>query len=230
LNTDRIIIANTIVTPDGDPSGAMEDDADHAGDDEGYGDYDPELDASPDELDETEETEDEKESRDECKNEGDRCEMSGDESDGDDRGDDHADDEDGRAGDTDGDADHENASEASARVKHISQSKPKVDPIVKLSNSHRAIIIVPDGDRITSNILQKSEAARIIAIRAKQIESSPVVFVEATGISDSVERAKKELYARQCPLRLRRVVGRGSAGEVICEDWNTREMVLPPLI
>lgn len=114
-------------------------------------------------------------------------------------------------------------------IKTARPSNPKGDSLLKISNSHRKVIIVPDDERITSNILQKPEAVHVISMRAKQIETFPTSFVDSTGIHDSVERAKKELMSRACPLRLRREVGRGPSGESICEEWIIREMTISPL-
>jgi DNA-directed RNA polymerase subunit K/omega len=119
------------------------------------------------------------------------------------------------------------AEEAAHDTKFSRALNPKVDPLLKASNAHRRVIIVPKDERITSNVLQKTEEAHVFAVRAKQIEMFPT---DSGDQSDSVERAKKELSERKTPLLLRRVVGFGPAGELICEEWNIRtEMVYAPL-
>lgn len=184
------------------------------------GDYDPAEDAGPDELNDLDE-EDEKGSQvedEEDKEE--EAELSGEESEAEDEGD---------AVETEEKGDAEDDDEQDVLVQVRSAAKTRVDPIVKISNAHRKIIVVPDDDRVTSNILQPLEAARVDSVRAKQMESSPTIFVDASGIHDSVLRARKEREAGRCPLVLRRRVGWGAGGEIIVEDWKVREMVQPPL-
>jgi DNA-directed RNA polymerase subunit K/omega len=113
--------------------------------------------------------------------------------------------------------------------KPAAATKVRVDPLLRTSNTHRRVVLLMGDDRVTSNILKKSEATRAIAIRAKQIESYPVMFTEVVGETDSVVRAKQELLARRCPLKLHRQVGRGPAGEIYMEVWRVSEMVYPPL-
>lgn len=203
--------------------------SDEGYDDGGFADYDPADDAGP-EFDDVDETEDEKESAHEGKDEqdGDRCELSGEDS--------ECEDETGEGAESvgkevveteDADTTLSEVVEESSRIK--STLKPKVDPIVKISNSHRRIIIVPDDERQTSNILQKSEAARVDATRAKQMESFPTIFTDASGIHDSVQRARKEREDLRCPLKLRRFVGYGPDGSMFYEEWLVREMVQPAL-
>lgn len=123
--------------------------------------------------------------------------------------------------------------------KFTKTTNPKADPLLKTSNTHRKVIILAGDDRMTSNVLQRSEAAHIIAVRAKQIESFPTSFGDTSPVlgpalardqaQDSVARAKHELLTRKTPLRLRRFVGYGSQGEIIYEEWNIREMAYAPL-
>lgn len=119
--------------------------------------------------------------------------------------------------------------EEPALSKPMAATRIRADPLLRMSNTHRRIIIVPPDERITSNIASIFEATRAIAIRAKQIETAPNMFTEAPGLTDSVARAKKELLDRKSPLILRRTVGRGSSGEIYVEEWPIRLMVIPPL-
>ena len=105
----------------------------------------------------------------------------------------------------------------------------KIDPILKMSNKPRVVRIVPPDERITDNRLQKSEAAYIIAMRSEQIAKFAKSFTATSGLHDPVAIAFKELLDRRCPLTLRRAVGTGPAGESLVEEWNVREMALPPL-
>ena len=108
--------------------------------------------------------------------------------------------------------------------------KPKVDPLIHLSNTPRITKIIHPDDRRTSNVLQKSEAAHILGKRATQIADSPTVFVDISGLHDPVAIAFKELIERRCPLIVRRVVAvDAKANCVIVEDWNPNEMAHPQL-
>ena len=106
------------------------------------------------------------------------------------------------------------------------------DPTVRDANTPVRVLVVPAGERVTDNRLHKSEAAQVLAMRAQQIAKTARVFggVGPEGpLRDPYALAYRELYARQCPLVLRRQVGVGAAGEVIVEEWSVREMTLPML-
>jgi DNA-directed RNA polymerase I, II, and III subunit RPABC2 len=107
--------------------------------------------------------------------------------------------------------------------------RPRVDPILRIGNKARAVHIVAPEDRITDTRLQPAEAARVLATRAQQIAKHATSFTDAAGLSDPVAIAQKELYDRRCPLILRRQIGTGPAGELLVEEFNIREMTLPPL-
>jgi len=100
---------------------------------------------------------------------------------------------------------------------------------LKQHNTTRKIIIVPDIDRITTNVIQKYELAKILGMRAKQIAKNPVnIFVEIDANDiNPVEIAKKELKLHRCPFLLRREVGVTDKGELICEQFDVNEMALP---
>ena len=109
---------------------------------------------------------------------------------------------------------------------------PRGDPTVRDANTPVRVLVVPPGERVTDNRLHKSEAAQVLAMRAQQIAKTARVFggVGPEGpLRDPYALAYRELYARQCPLVLRRQVGVGAAGEVIVEEWSVREMSLPLL-
>jgi DNA-directed RNA polymerase subunit K/omega len=107
--------------------------------------------------------------------------------------------------------------------------KARVDPITRMSNKPRTVVVVPDDERVTDNRLHKSEAAYIISMRSQQIARHATCFVPGEGLHDPVSLAFKELLARRCPLKLRRTVGTGANGELIVEEWIVREMTLPAL-
>lgn len=132
------------------------------------------------------------------------------------------------AGSDEGDeSDDDNASivtETAARPE-----RQKADPIIQGSNKPRFVQIVRPEDRITDNRLHKSEASLIISMRAQQIAKYATSFVDSVE-HDPVARAYAELYARRCPLLLRRQVGITPEGNPVVEEWCVREMVLPPLV
>ena len=90
--------------------------------------------------------------------------------------------------------------------------------------NHRVIFIVRDEDRITSNIIQWSEAVEAIGIRASQIESGSSIFTDVDGLDDPIEMAKKEFYDRQSPLILERPL---NPERSVVEQWKVREMDFP---
>jgi DNA-directed RNA polymerase subunit K/omega len=111
--------------------------------------------------------------------------------------------------------------------------RPKVDPILRASNAHRIVRVVPPDERVTDNRLQTAEASRVISARAEQIAKYATNFARhdpgAVPLHDPVAIAYKELFDRRCPLTLRRPIGTGPAGELVVEDWDVRAMTLPPL-
>ena len=92
-----------------------------------------------------------------------------------------------------------------------------------LSKNFINIKIISDNKRITSNILTSYEYASILGIRSVQIEQNPqIVFVEIGDLRDPVLIAKKEIWARKCPLKIIRKLN-----ESIQEHWSPNEMILP---
>lgn len=107
--------------------------------------------------------------------------------------------------------------------------RARADPLLRASNRHVVVKVVPPEERITDNRLHKSEAAYLLSMRAAQIAKDRTCFVDTGDMRDPGAMAYAELYARRCPLVLRRQVGTGPGGEPIVEDWNVREMALPPI-
>lgn len=103
--------------------------------------------------------------------------------------------------------------------------------------AHAEIMRVPDEERVTSTRLHVMEAARVIAMRAAQIERHPVIFTAKEAPAgpppeDSVAMAKKELLEGNCPLIIRREVGRSRSAKgltIHVEEFRIRDMSLPPL-
>ena len=96
-------------------------------------------------------------------------------------------------------------------------------------SSARPVYVVPDDERITSNIMTKAEVTRAIAIRAQQIANHLHTYIDKSGLTDAKEIARRELYDRRSPLVLHRVVGKTPEGARIVEKWRVREMTYPPL-
>jgi DNA-directed RNA polymerase subunit K/omega len=105
----------------------------------------------------------------------------------------------------------------------------KEDPLLRASNRSQITIIIPPDERKTSNCLQKTEAASLIATRAAQIAATGVTFlVGGANHHNPVVLATRELYERRFPIKRRRPVGR--VGEALAyEEWDPNEMSLPSL-
>jgi len=127
---------------------------------------------------------------------------------------------------SDGEPDDEEAIMAGSKAM---PQKARVNEIIRGSNRSLQTHVVKPDERVTDNRLHKSEAARIIAMRAEQIAQNATMFTDATGLHDPVMIAYQELLDLRCPLILRRRVGTTPSGDPIVEEWNTREMVLPQI-
>ena len=106
--------------------------------------------------------------------------------------------------------------------------KIKINPVLQKSNTPRTIIVVADSKKITDNRLHKSESSNVLSMRSEQISKYGTNFINTDNIQDVFQIAIKELYARKCPLNLRRIVGIGLFGELIVEEWDINQMTLPP--
>lgn len=87
-------------------------------------------------------------------------------------------------------------------------------------------IIIPNDQRITSDILTKFEYARVLAIRATHISKGMTVFTDYKGLFKEKDIALKELNEGKCPLIINRVI-KETPYEVYIEQWKVREMILP---
>jgi hypothetical protein len=106
---------------------------------------------------------------------------------------------------------------------------PAPDQQTAWTCTSRRILVVPDEDRLTSNVMSQAEVARAIAIRAEQITRDPSSYTDGGGLTRAQEIARKEFFDHRSPLVLRRCVGRTPEGERIIEKWPVREMSYPPL-
>lgn len=106
----------------------------------------------------------------------------------------------------------------SARVVNQSLQPVAVD---ERPTTIKHVVIVKQ--RILSRVMSDYEMSSLLSIRASQIAASGVAFVTSTA-DDAIAIAREELYARKCPLIVRR--SRGIIGDTqYVEDWNPNEMI-----
>lgn len=85
------------------------------------------------------------------------------------------------------------------------------------------IIKIITGDaRITSHILSLNEVARVVGVRATQINNGSDVFIDTKGMRNIEHMAIHEILQKKCPLKVRRFIS-----ENIAEEWSVNEMTLP---
>lgn len=138
-------------------------------------------------------------------------------------------DEDAAGTDEEGDAEEPAPEEFVEEALQARPARPSADPPAKRSNKSAVVVLVPPDERLTDNVLRRTEAAQVLAMRAQQIAQFATSFVDHEGLHDPVAIAFKELFARRCPLSVRRAVGVGPAQEQLFEEWRVNEMTLPPL-
>lgn len=98
----------------------------------------------------------------------------------------------------------------------------------------RLVVIRDKSQYMTSNLMSRPEAAKVLAVRAEQIANHNNAFlppgVAAKG-PDPVAVALQELNAGMCPLIIRRwrTHGTGDPDEVrVAEDWAVNDLIVPP--
>ncbi len=84
--------------------------------------------------------------------------------------------------------------------------------------------IVPEEERITSDVLSKYELIELINIRATQISKGNKAFTNVEGLRDPISMAKKEIFDNECPLLIKRHIGNN-----LYEIWNPNEMSKPKI-
>ena len=100
-----------------------------------------------------------------------------------------------------------------AEVKQTIPNKYEVD---------RELFFVLPENRMTSEFITKYEFARVVAIRAKQIERDNIVFTNiAQNITDPIAMAVQEIRDKKCPLSIVRKIGLNLA-----EKWEVNEMAV----
>lgn len=92
-------------------------------------------------------------------------------------------------------------------------------------------IKINNDKRLTTNMLTAYEQTEIISNRIEQICNGSEVFVDVKDLTTATEMAKRELFARRCPLKIHRVMGvtydrdRRKILEYV-EEWDPNEMTL----
>jgi DNA-directed RNA polymerase subunit K/omega len=88
------------------------------------------------------------------------------------------------------------------------------------SNYYRTITVVPDNMRLTSDIMTMFEFSEIIGIRTLQIEKGSPVFTDVSELHTPYDMAIKELFDRQCPLKVIRKTGLFEQEEYKCNEMG----------
>lgn len=102
----------------------------------------------------------------------------------------------------------------------IQDSNDTID--TKTSSAYfKELYVVPDNQRVTSEIMSIYEFSEVIGIRTTQISEGNTVFTDVKNITDHREMALKELFDRKCPLKIRRKIGNR------VEIWSCNEMSVP---
>lgn len=126
------------------------------------------------------------------------------------------------SGDSDGQSSGGDSEEPGAAEPREAEARPA-------RPASRTVRVVPPEEHVTSDLLQLTEAAAILAVRAAQIDRSGIHFAPAGATGDAVRLAYEELVGRGTPLLVRRRVGVDPDGTPVVEDWNVRDMTLPDL-
>jgi DNA-directed RNA polymerase subunit K/omega len=88
------------------------------------------------------------------------------------------------------------------------------------SNYYRTITVVPDNMRLTSDIMTMFEFSEIIGIRTLQIEKGSPIFTDVSELHIPYDMAIKELFDRQCPLKVIRKTGPFEQEEYKCNEMG----------
>lgn len=102
----------------------------------------------------------------------------------------------------------------------VENKKLKVD-----DNIWNGYPLVPKKDRITGNRMTSYEYARVIGVRATQLEhGAPPLIKEPKNVSYQ-ELAKLELISKKCPLFVMRPMNDGSVERWSCEELECSSLV-----
>lgn len=106
-----------------------------------------------------------------------------------------------------------------ARALEKKQLPYKFKPVVR-----KNIVLMHPDNRVTSNVMTRFEYTEVVGIRARQIEKGGTCFTDTAGITDPLEKAKKEIMDKRCPLSVKRALVQDQKYEL----WHVNEMSLPP--
>jgi len=90
-------------------------------------------------------------------------------------------------------------------------------------------IIVPNEQRMTSQLLSLFEMTELINIRSRQISTTGISMIKSES-DEAIKIAQQELMQRRCPLMLKRQRGRQKInGKLynIFELWDPNKMTFP---
>jgi DNA-directed RNA polymerases I, II, and III subunit RPABC2 len=76
-------------------------------------------------------------------------------------------------------------------------------------------------ERITPNRLTKYEKAKLLGIRANQIDRNAPIMIDIDGEISSLEIAKRELIEKKLPLIIERIHANGDY-----EHWSIDELII----
>jgi hypothetical protein len=103
------------------------------------------------------------------------------------------------------------------------------DKFLEEANKTVKMIYIDDNKRMTSNVIGRSETARLLAVRAESYCKHPVAFTDITGITKPELVAKKELLDGKFPFYLIRLISIDKEGNIICEKWDVNTMSKPEI-
>jgi len=86
---------------------------------------------------------------------------------------------------------------------------------------------VPDEERRTSNYLSLFEATQILSMRISMIQQKSISMVSNDNLSYAQQIARKELFERKIPLKIKRIVGIDDKKRILYELWDPKTMALP---
>lgn len=131
----------------------------------------------------------------------------------------------------------EEIEEKTKKLKIVSTKKKYSDTIGNIINhktqqDNRSVpvkvtyTIIPSEQRTMRNILTRAEYTRVLSVRSTHIENSAKVFVDTTGLTTSIDIARKEIIEKKCPLSILRLICNDENGNCIYEKWHVNELTL----
>lgn len=94
------------------------------------------------------------------------------------------------------------------------------------NHQHVQIKLVPENEKITSNVITLYEMTEAIGLRTTAIEKGAMVYTDVKGLNSARERAVKEFLDRKNPLKIHRTIMEKDGIRYV-EEWKVREMTFP---